>query len=198
MNKLNLFIENLCGIFSNDKQIEFEKKKGKIEHPKAKHINGICNSKIKNLPKNFKGYFIIEESYYEKKFEHKKNLKIKKDSVKTIEPHLFLFTENEKGKIVLNSYEIPSDIAKQDFRNDNKHLELDYNELNLSKKFTPIIYNETKDGEFVGEGESDFAPGVKFILKEKILKDILIVSEILKKDGHIIFGWEDPIIYIKE
>lgn len=56
--------------------------------PKAAHINRVCNEKIKNLPEDFEGYFVIEESYYE--IGGRKN----------ILPHLFLFNLNEEGKSV--------------------------------------------------------------------------------------------------
>ena len=63
MDILSKFTEQLCGEFNNDNQIIQEEKQGRIIHPKAKYINGICNHKINNLPKDFNGYFIIEESY---------------------------------------------------------------------------------------------------------------------------------------
>ncbi|MDU6983241.1 MAG: hypothetical protein E6371_02390 [Terrisporobacter othiniensis] len=55
-----------------------------ITYPKACHINGICNTKIKNLTKDFKGYFVIKESYYEQG-----------GRINAL-PHLFLFTLNKK------------------------------------------------------------------------------------------------------
>ena len=79
MDTLKRFTNNLCGDFNNDKQIQDQEAKGKVTHPKAKHINRIANDKIINLPCDFNGYFIIEESYYE--IGNRKN----------ILPHLFLF-----------------------------------------------------------------------------------------------------------
>ncbi|WP_419726614.1 hypothetical protein [Terrisporobacter petrolearius] len=110
MNKLDVFIKELCGVFSNENQIKEEMKLGQSKYPKAKHINGICNNKIINLPSDFKGYFVIEESYYEQ------------GNHNNILPHLFLFALNEDSNIVLTSYDIPNDIPKADFRNDNKNL----------------------------------------------------------------------------
>ena len=65
MDTLKRFTNNLCGDFNNDKQIQDQEAKGKVTHPKAKHINRIANDKIINLPCDFNVYFIIEESYYE-------------------------------------------------------------------------------------------------------------------------------------
>ena len=36
------------------------KKAGKT-YPYAQHVNTVCNDKIKNLPADFKGMFIVEE-----------------------------------------------------------------------------------------------------------------------------------------
>ena len=89
MSRLESFIKNLCGKFNNQAQIKKEESEGEIIHPKAKHINAVCNQKIKNLPQNFKGYFVIEESYYET------------EKGKKILPHLFLFTLDKENNVVL-------------------------------------------------------------------------------------------------
>ena len=99
MDTLKRFTNNLCGDFNNDKQIQDQEAKGKVTHPKAKHINRIANDKIINLPCDFNGYFIIEESYYE--IGNRKN----------ILPHLFLFTLNENNQVVLTSYDLPEGIS---------------------------------------------------------------------------------------
>ncbi len=46
MDTLKRFTNNLCGGFNNDKQIQDQEAKGKVTHPKAKHINRIANDKI--------------------------------------------------------------------------------------------------------------------------------------------------------
>lgn len=184
MDKLEIFINQLCGVFSNENQINEELSIGELKHPKAKHINGICNDKIINLPSDFKGYFVIEESYYEQ------------GSRKNILPHLFLFTLNEGNNVVLTSYDIPSDISKEDFRNDNENLVMDYNELTISSKFNPMIYIE-KDGCYEGESVSNFTSETEFTLKEKIENNKMYVSEVFRKNGKVTFGFIDPIIYEK-
>lgn len=181
---LDKFINNLCGEFNNDDQINKETAQGAVTHPKARHINGICNDKITNLPDNFNGYFVIEESYYEQ------------GNFKNSLPHLFLFTVNEDNKIKLTSYEVPKNIDKKDFINSNTNLSMDYNELIISEKFTPMVYEENDD-MFYGESESNFSPVITFTLKETIKKDVLYVSEVMRRDGKITFGFVDPIIYKK-
>lgn len=61
-----------------------------------------------------------------------------------------------------------------DFRNDNKSLTVDYNDLIISKKFTPIT---------------------KFELKERIENSTLYVSEFFYKNDRITFGFVDLLIY---
>ncbi|MGL5417816.1 MAG: hypothetical protein ACRDAU_19260 [Clostridium sp.] len=182
MKKLDEFMEYLCGEFTNEEQIKNEQKEGKIVHPIAKHINGICNNKIKNLPKDFNGYFIIEESYYDM------------GSFKNTLPHLFLFTINDENKVVLTSYEIPKEYSKEEFRNNNENIILDYNKLELSKKFTPMVY-ETIENGFKGESISNFTPVTRFELRESITKEKLCVSEVFYNNDKMSFGFIDPIIY---
>ena len=92
------FIALLNGKFDNKEQ--FDKiYKTNPQFPYAKHVNTVCNEKINNLPEDFEGVFMIEESYYSVEG------KIHSSS------HLFLFTE-EKDAIKLISYEIPEGYQK--------------------------------------------------------------------------------------
>ena len=184
MNKLEIFIKDLCGEFTNENQIRKELESGKVIHPKAKHINGICNDKINNLPENFDGYFVIEESYYEQ------------GKFKNILPHLFLFTLNENGNVVLTSYDIPGNISKDDFRNNNENLVMDYNELKISSKFTPMVYKDN-NGVYEGCSVSNFSAETEFTLNERIENGKMYVSEVFRKNNKITFGFVDPIIYEK-
>ena len=184
MNKLETFINELCGVFTNEKQIESELALGQQKHPKAKHINGICNNKMINLPNDFNGYFVIEESYYEQ------------GNRKNILPHLFLFTLNEDNNVVLTSYDIPADISKEDFTNDNENLVIDYDKLKVSSKFNPMVYIE-KDGVYEGKSVSNFTAETEFTLQERIENNKMYVSEVFRKNGKVTFGFIDPIIYEK-
>lgn len=185
MKTLERFISNLCGDFNNDKQIEEEMKVGQVSSPKAKHINRVCNDKIENLPDDFKGYFVIEESYYEV------------GGRKNILPHLFLFSLNKAGKVVLTSYELPEGVKKEDFKHDNEMLKMDYNHLERSAKFNPMVYEENGEA-FEGTSISDFGNGLIFTLREKTLPKSLEVSEIFERNGKKTFGFDSPIIYDKQ
>ena len=70
--------------------------------PYAQHVNTVCNDKIKNIPNDFNGIFIVEESYYET------------DGRRHASPHLFLLTHSNDG-IMLSSYEIPEGEDKNTF-----------------------------------------------------------------------------------
>ena len=111
MSKLTDFIKLITGRFDNKEQFDKMQAEGKT-YPYAKHINTACNDKIKNLPENFKGTFVVEESYYET------------DGKSHASPHLFLISENK------NTFSYDSMKA------------VDYSELNESKKFTPALYRE--------------------------------------------------------
>ncbi len=183
MEKLNRFMSYLKGSFNNDNQLKEEKAStGEVRTPMAKHIIGVCNDKIKNLPDGFEGYFTIDETYY----NHGEK--------KTALHHLFLYTLNEENDVVLTSYELPSDVDYNDFINANENLIMDYNKLELSKKFTPITFEE-KDGYFLAESESDFSPEVVFTAIEKVYDGKMYVTEIFRKNGVIVSGSEEPIVY---
>ena len=112
--KLDNFIGMMTGHFDNKEQFEMMQKTGKI-YPYAEHINTICNDKIKNIPVDFNGKFVVEESYYEI------------NGKRHASPHLFLITETEDG-ISLSSYEIPAGEDKNTFSY-NSMKNVDYAEL---------------------------------------------------------------------
>ena len=140
MSRLNSFMELLTGKFNNSEQYEDMKKKGK-DFPYAEHVNTVCNHKIAHLPEDFKGIFMVEESYYTTDGKtHSSN-------------HLFLFTEEADG-ILLTSYEIPEGYAKDAFTYENLS-SVDYEDLKRSEKFTPALYAE-KDGAWKEEAPACF------------------------------------------
>ena len=57
--KLDKFIGMMTGHFDNKEQFDMMQKAGKI-YPYAEHINTICNDKIKNIPKDFNGKFVMK------------------------------------------------------------------------------------------------------------------------------------------
>lgn len=153
MMKLDNFINMMTGHFNNKEQFDNMQREGKT-YPYAEHINTICNEKIMNLPKDFNGKFVVEESYYET------------NGKRHASPHLFLITEKEDG-IVLYSYEIPEGEDKSTFSYDSMK-NADYTELKKSEKFTPALYHE-KDGIWEGGSTSQFSPVMTFKLWESFL-----------------------------
>ena len=63
MMKLDNFVGMMTGHFDNKDQFNKMQADGKT-YPYAEHVNTICNDKINNLPEDFKGKFVVEESYY--------------------------------------------------------------------------------------------------------------------------------------
>ena len=151
--KLDKFIGMMTGHFDNKEQFDMMQKAGKI-YPYAEHINTICNDKIKNIPKDFNGKFVVEESYYET------------NGKRHASPHIFLIMETHDG-IVLSSYEIPAGEDKNTFSY-NSMKNVDYTELKKSEKFTPALYHE-KSGIWEGGSISQFSPVMTFKLWESFL-----------------------------
>ena len=180
MNILNDFIKLLVGNFDNSEQIEILKSKDITNFPLAKHVNNICTNKITDLPNDFKGIFLLEESYYLTKGHT------------TYSPHLFLFTE-EGENIKLTSFEIPEGYKKSTFTYDN-FKEMKYSDLTLSKRFTPAIYKKI-NGVWEGGSVSMFSPTLKFTLLERFSEEQLEVSETMEENSRRIFGFDEPIIY---
>ena len=136
------FVKLMTGHFDNKEQFTEMKEAGKI-FPYAQHVNTVCNDKIKNIPEDFTGIFIVEESYYET------------DGRRHASPHLFLITDSDNG-IILSSYEIPEGEDKNTFSYHSMKI-VEYSELKKSEKFTPAIYQE-KDGVWEGGSVSQFTP----------------------------------------
>lgn len=84
MMKLDNFVGMMTGHFDNKDQFNKMQAEGKT-YPYAEHVNTICNDKINNLPEDFKGKFVVEESYYEI------------NGKRHASPHLFLIMEIEQG-----------------------------------------------------------------------------------------------------
>lgn len=188
MKEFDIFKKVIVGSFDNLEQIKEEEENGKIIHPICRHINGICNDKIENLPKDFKGIFVIEESYY---------TKLGTDNT-TVQPHLFLFEETKEGRVKLTSYEIPKTISRTEFTNNNPLLKLNYEELQVSSKFNPFVYTYTEGVGFKGGSLSNFSEDITFLLDETLSEDSFKVTEILKRGEEILVGFEEPIIYRRE
>lgn len=60
MMEIKKFVELMTGEFDNKEQFMEMKEAGK-SFPYAQHINTVCNDKIKNIPEDFNGIFVVEE-----------------------------------------------------------------------------------------------------------------------------------------
>ena len=58
--KIENFVRLMTGHFDNKEQFTEMKKAGKM-FPYAQHVNTVCNDKIKNMPEDFTGIFIVED-----------------------------------------------------------------------------------------------------------------------------------------
>lgn len=60
MMEIKKFVELMTGEFDNKEQFMEMKEAGK-SFPYAQHINTVCNDKIKNIPEDFNGVFVVED-----------------------------------------------------------------------------------------------------------------------------------------
>lgn len=60
MMKIKNFVDLMTGEFDNKEQFMEMKEAGK-SFPYAQHVNTVCNDKIKNIPEDFNGIFVVEE-----------------------------------------------------------------------------------------------------------------------------------------
>ncbi|MDZ7897621.1 MAG: hypothetical protein U5N85_06280 [Arcicella sp.] len=183
MSDFELFKSYIQGDLDNKAQVDAEIKAGKQIHPYAKHVNRLFDRKIKNLPENYNGFYILEESYYT--YPNKPT---------EIKPYLFWFEKTEGGRIKLHSIQIPKGWDKKDIRNDNPNFVLDFADLIDSPTFTPIVYTKTDKGFYI-KAPVNLPNGVKFTLEETIGKDTFEVMESLEKDDKLLTPYSTPIIY---
>ena len=180
MEKLQSFVSLLTGEFDNAKQLEELKQQGITDFPYARHVNTACNHKILDLPADFSGIFMVEESYYTT------------NGNTHASSHLFLFTETGVG-VQLTSYEVPEGYSKTDFTYEALG-PVSYTQLKKSEKFTPALYT-LEQGVWSGGSVSMFSPVLKFTLYERFSEDCLEVSETMEVNGKRTFGYDMPIIY---
>jgi hypothetical protein len=178
-----LYKSYIQGDLDNLEQINEEIKAGKQIHPYAKHVNRLFDSKIKNLPANYNGFYILEESYY-----------TYPNKAMEVKPYLFWFEKTEKGHIRLHSLQIPNNLDKKNLKNDNKKLFINYSDLVDSPTFKPTIYTRTKKGFYI-KSSIELPNEMKFTLEETIGKDSFEVMELLEKNGKSVTPYTTPIIY---
>ncbi len=180
MQKLTSFISLLTGEFDNAKQLAELEQQGIGNFPYARHVNTVCNDKILDLPSDFSGIFMVEESYYTT------------NGSTHASSHLFLFTQVDDG-IELASYELPEGYRKTDFTY-QALAPVSYSQVKKSEKFTPALYTFSQ-GVWSGGSVSMFSPVLKFTLYERFSADCLEVSETMEVNGKRTFGYDIPIIY---
>jgi hypothetical protein len=183
LSDFELYKTYIQGDLDNKEQVDAQIKAGKQIHPYAKHVNRLFDSKIKNLPKDYNGFYILEESYYT--FPNKPT---------EIKPYLFWFEKTEQGQVKLHSLQLPKEIDKKELRNDNTKLSIDYKDLKDSPTFKPAIYAKTDKGFYI-KAPVDLPNGMKFTLEETIGKESFEVMELLEKGGKSMTPYSTPIIY---
>lgn len=185
INDLDLYLSYLTGDFDNQAQLNQEQKSGKVVHPLAKHVTRVITKRVANVPADFKGVFVLEESYYTFAGQETQ-----------VKPYIFKFLRNDNGQVVLHSIGIPTRIDKKTFTNVNADWSLDFAELKESASFKPATYTKTERGFYI-KATNDLPGGIQFTLEETIGKDFLEVMELAEKNGKRLTPYETPIQYLK-
>jgi hypothetical protein len=186
MTEFEIFKGYIVGDFNNSAQVVAEQKAGKQIHPLAVHVNRLFDSKIDNLPPSYKGFYVLEESYYtypEKSTE--------------VKPYLFWFEPTETGQVRLHSMALPKEIDKTAIRNNNAEFRLDYKTLKESPTFTPAVYTYSERGFYLNH-TVEIAPSMQFTLEETIDSQTLTVMETLMKNGVRLTPYSTPILYVRQ
>lgn len=182
---IDVFREYITGDFDNSAQVTEEIRAGRLSHPLAIHVNRVADGKILNRPKDMKGFFILEESYY---LSAGKPLELK--------PYLFLFEPMEGDRVRLTAFQLPSDLRKEEIRNDNRSLVFDYAKLQPSPTFKGAVYEwDAKRKTFSTRSPNELQGGMTFTLIETFDSETLEVMELLEKDGKRLTPYETPIVY---
>lgn len=182
------FIRLISGSFDNAAQHDREMSEGQVEHPLIRHVIGECNSRMTGLQEDFPGVFVIEETY--SRYNGK-------DIAKN---YLFLYepagVAGNNG-ILLSSFDPPEGMPRSELRNDNTCLSIDYRAIKPSPRFCPLLLAKT-GGTYFGENVSEFAPGVLFRFSMEVRPDLMLIKEMLEKNGELTAGFETPIEYRRQ
>jgi hypothetical protein len=187
MRPIDIFRQVITGDFDNSQQVAAEIAAGKQVHPLARHVNRVADDKIEGLAQTnvSNGFWIIEESYY-----------TYPGKATEAKPYLFHFSQGKENTVLLKVYQLPARLKKEDIKNSNPSLKMQYNELVPSPTFMGATYTyDPQQDHFTTNAPNDLGNGMKFTLIETLNKKQLIVMELLEKDGKRLTQYDTPIVY---
>jgi hypothetical protein len=187
LQPIDLFKQIIVGNFDNSKQVAEEISAGRQKHPLAKHVNREASTRIAGLPDslNAPGFWIVEETYYTwpgKPVE--------------LKPFLFYFSPAGKDSVQLRVFQFPASMNKEEIRNDNDSLVLNFQEIKPSPTFRGAYYvYRHSDSSFYTNTSAELGKGMRFTLTETLTPERLTVMELLEKEGKRITAYDTPIVY---
>lgn len=182
---IEVFMNYIVGDFDNQTQVAEELKAGKQVHPYAKHVSRRADAKIKHLPAQYNGFYLLEESYY--LYPNQPDTLVK--------PYLFFFEAVDDQTVRLHSMQLPKEMDLKQIKNANESLTFDYDMLKESPTFKPANYTWTSKGFYI-KAPNEF-PNGSFTLEETISEDRLEVMETLIKDGKQVTPYNTPLQYVR-
>lgn len=178
MGELKDFMEIIVGEFSNERQWQALKE---ADFPLAEHTNTEVTDKIHHLPADFKGAFLLEENRYTLRGNERKSA------------HLFSFTWTGKDILML-SYVLPKTADHRVVKTYRDLPDMDFRDLELSPHFTEAHFIPDEQGVWKTHSVTE-DNGTEFVLDEVFNYKQLIVDEKKIKNGRMIFGFNEPIVY---
>lgn len=176
---LKQFIDDIIGVFNNYDQIN-ELSKHDIQFVDAELCNTIVNDKITSLPKNFKGYWVLESTYYDL-------------AGKKIQEHLLFLYDEQDGMITKKLYKGAHD---QDLSLLIDESTIDYRDLVIDHKIQTLKY-QFKNNEFRLHEKHIPINCFNMSIKEYVSDYAIISDKQLFNDTEAILGFDYPIIYKK-
>lgn len=175
----------LLGDLDNRAQIAAERAAGEQLHPYAKHVTREITDRIRNLPDEAGGIYVLEESYYQYPGQEM-----------TTKPLLFFIEPHGADSVLLSSLVVPERLDAWAVRNDNSELYFDYAELRPNPWFGKALYAwHPEAGHFTVNHPCELGDGKRFSLIETLTPEALHVMELLERDGQRLTPYATPLIY---
>jgi hypothetical protein len=203
-NQLDLIQSYLSGVSSNWEQVNEEIRNGNQIHPYLIHKFGKANSKIKNLPYEFAGFFAIEERY-----------SLTASGSRNFTSLLLSF-QTLSNRIQITSYLPP--VPLEELKNDNqgisypfsyslncffKDLVIDFNKLIISPIFPQkfFTFRENEDGCYFQlafeNNVTQNNQAISFSLNETVTSQYVSSLEVFLVNGVNVITWNTPVKYQK-
>lgn len=180
-----LFEKYIVGTFNNNKQIQEDLSTGVQKHPTSILINTKIDEWILNAPQR-EGFWLLEEGYFD-------NPGMKQE----VKPYLFFYEGLGDTAVMMHVYTFPTTIPSETVRHNNPNIKVEYNLLNPSKNFKPMLLEYRNEGFHV-DSVFNLPGGMTFTFKKSIKKDGIELLELWYKDKNRMSTYDTPLVLNKQ